>query len=134
MKQRLVSYHRMFLESLRALECKHAERLYFIEEKQGMIRKQLAPKLAKLCLECVSLKCYVLHGFPVLGREIGRGQYGVVFSCERWGERVERLAIKSVVPPDESHWADLALEFHYTKYAIKHTHTHTHTHAICISF
>lgn len=114
MKERLKTSHSQFASSLKILENKHTGRLEKSEECQVLIRKTITPNFSKLCLESTSLKDYLLYGFPVLNREIGRGQYGVVYSCSKWGI-YENLAVKSVVPPDEKHWNDLALEFHYTK-------------------
>lgn len=65
-------------------------------------------------LEAVSLRDSILYGMPWLGRELGRGQYGVVFSCDSWGMKGP-AAVKSVVPPDAKHWNDLAMEFFYTR-------------------
>jgi dual serine/threonine and tyrosine protein kinase len=114
MKERLKTSHDHFTESLRLLEMNLTDRLERTEEYQSVVRKVLAPNFAKLLLESTSMKDLILYGLPMLGKEIGRGQYGVVYSCTKWAN-YENVAVKSVVPPDDKHWKDLSLEFHYTK-------------------
>lgn len=79
------------------------------------MRKLYAPRFARLCLESTSLRDFIKHGLPRLGKEIGRGQYGVVFSLKgSWGG-YETCAVKSVLPPDERHFNELAMEFYHTR-------------------
>ncbi|XP_062594539.1 dual serine/threonine and tyrosine protein kinase-like isoform X3 [Saccostrea cucullata] len=113
-KERLNKSHDSFAAALKQLEQKHSGRLDRIEEGRLKLRKVHAPRVAKVALESTSLMDVILHGMPQMGREIGRGQYGVVYSCDSWGG-YSPCAIKSVVPPDDKHWNDLALEFYYTK-------------------
>ncbi|KAK4871516.1 hypothetical protein RN001_015640 [Aquatica leii] len=113
------SSHEAFQSAMRSLENQLSGKLERMEEQRIAIRKQYAPRFARLALESTSLCDLVQWGMPVLSREIGRGQYGVVFACERWGG-VDPCAIKSVVPPDDRHWNDLAMEFYYTRTIPEH--------------
>ncbi|XP_059360346.1 dual serine/threonine and tyrosine protein kinase-like [Carassius carassius] len=118
-RTRLNSSHEAFAASLRQLEEGHTGRLERTEDLWLRVRKDHAPRLARLSLESRSLRDVLLHGKPKMGRELGRGQYGVVYLCDNWGGR-HPCALKSVVPPDDKHWNDLALEFHYTRSLPKH--------------
>uniref|UniRef100_A0A8C1NS63 Dual serine/threonine and tyrosine protein kinase n=1 Tax=Cyprinus carpio TaxID=7962 RepID=A0A8C1NS63_CYPCA len=118
-RTRLNSSHEAFAASLRQLEEGHTGRLERTEDLWLRVRKDHAPRLARLSLESRSLRDVLLHGKPKMGRELGRGQYGVVFLCDSWGGH-HPCALKSVVPPDDKHWNDLALEFHYTRSLPKH--------------
>ncbi|XP_056093952.1 dual serine/threonine and tyrosine protein kinase [Rhinichthys klamathensis goyatoka] len=118
-RTRLNSSHEAFASSLRQLEEGHTGRLERTEDLWLRVRKDHAPRLARLSLESRSLRDILLHGKPKLGRELGRGQYGVVYLCDNWAGR-HPCALKSVVPPDDKHWNDLALEFHYTRSLPKH--------------
>ncbi|XP_038054338.1 dual serine/threonine and tyrosine protein kinase-like [Patiria miniata] len=118
-RSRLNNSHDTFSSSLRQLENKHSGRLEKTEEQRMKVRKVHAPRLARLALDSTSLRDMVLYGMPKLEREIGRGQYGVVYSSRNWAS-LTSLAVKSVVPPDDKHWNDLALEFHYTRSITEH--------------
>ncbi|NXD31654.1 DUSTY kinase, partial [Spelaeornis formosus] len=114
------------------LEDGHWGRLERTEDLWLRVRKEHAPRLARLALESRSLLDVLLHGKPRLGRELGRGQYGVVYLCDSWGGHFP-CALKSVVPPDEKHWNDLALEFHYMRSLQSHERL-VHLHGSVIDY
>ncbi|OWK52977.1 Dual serine/threonine and tyrosine protein kinase [Lonchura striata] len=131
-RTRLNSSHEAFATSLRQLEDGHWGRLERTEDLWLRVRKEHAPRLARLSLESRSLQDVLLHGKPKLGRELGRGQYGVVYLCDSWGGHFP-CALKSVVPPDEKHWNDLALEFHYMRSLQSHERL-VHLHGSVIDY
>ncbi|XP_011348062.1 dual serine/threonine and tyrosine protein kinase isoform X2 [Ooceraea biroi] len=114
-RDKLRSSHDAFQTALRSLENYYSGKLERTEEQRIAIRKYHAPKLAKLALESTSMVDAIRFGIPHCGKEIGRGQYGVVFACDGWGGAPGPCAVKSVVPPDERHWNDLAMEVYYTR-------------------
>ncbi|XP_031845828.1 receptor interacting protein kinase 5 isoform X2 [Nomia melanderi] len=114
-RDKLKASHDSFQAALRSLDNYYSGKLERTEEQRIAIRKVHAPRLAKLALESTSMIDAVRYGMPHCGKEIGRGQYGVVFACDGWGGAPGPCAVKSVVPPDERHWNDLAMEFYYTR-------------------
>jgi len=112
--ERLNESHSVFECSMDQLLKLHQARLGQTEEDRRKTRSEYAPRLARLALYSTSLSDQIQYGIPVHGREIGRGHFGVVYSCERWANKGP-LALKSVVPPDDKHWGSLALEFYYAK-------------------
>lgn len=118
-RARLKQSHEQFLSSIKELELQHAGRLQHTEELRLRVRKLHAPRMAKFALESTSLHDLIKFGMPCLEKEIGRGQYGVVYACESWGD-CSPCAVKSVVPPDDKHWYDLAMEFYYTRSIREH--------------
>lgn len=118
-KARLKISHEQFISSIKELELRHAGRLQHTEELRLRLRKMHAPRMAKFALESTSLIDIILYGMPCLEKEIGRGQYGVVYGCESWAGH-SPCAVKSVVPPDDKHWYDLAMEFYFTRCIPEH--------------
>ena len=76
--------HENFETLLKKLEHRHSDRLKSTEDKQQLVRKEYTPKIARLLLESTSLKDLIQYGLPKQGREVGRGQYGVVYECKSW--------------------------------------------------
>ncbi|CAG9828482.1 unnamed protein product [Diabrotica balteata] len=113
-KEHIKSSHESFLSAIRSLDHQLSDQLEQTEEQRIAIRKKHAPKFARLALESTSLCDLIRYGMPKQIKEIGRGQYGVVSSCEPWAG-INPCAFKSVVPPDDRHWNDLAMEFFYTR-------------------
>ncbi|KAJ8942468.1 hypothetical protein NQ318_017761 [Aromia moschata] len=118
-QEHVKSSHEAFQSAMRSLEGQLTCQLEQTEEQRITIRKRHAPKFARLALESTSLCDLVKYGMPKQIKEIGRGQYGVVSSCEPWA-RINPCAFKSVVPPDDRHWNDLAMEFFYTRTIPEH--------------
>ncbi|XP_063680560.1 dual serine/threonine and tyrosine protein kinase-like [Bolinopsis microptera] len=112
--ERLNESHSIFETSMDQLLKLHQARLGQTEEDRHRTRTEYAPRLARLALYSTSLCDQLEYGIPIQGREIGRGHFGVVYSCIKWAGKGP-LALKSVVPPDDKHWGSLALEFYYAR-------------------
>ncbi|RXG73667.1 Dual serine/threonine and tyrosine protein kinase [Armadillidium vulgare] len=94
-RERLKLSHEYFVVCMKQLESQLVCRLEQKEENHLRMKKCDAPKLARMSLESTSLRDMILYGMPTLGREVGRGQYGVVFGCKKWG-KYKPCAIKSL--------------------------------------
>ncbi|CAB3241382.1 unnamed protein product [Arctia plantaginis] len=113
--ERLSMAHERYQSALMSLESALAGRLHHTGDIKLAIRKKYAPTFARLCLESTSMCDLLMYGTPELGREIGRGQYGVVYSVRgSWGGK-SPVAVKSVLPADDRHYRELAMEFFYTR-------------------
>ena len=114
-KNKVQNAHSQFVNAMSTLELRQARKLEKNEERRMQVRKNLAPKISRLAMESLSLRDCALFGMPKLESEIGRGQYGVVYSSNsEWGNH-KNIAIKSLLPPDEKHWNDLSMEYYYTR-------------------
>ncbi|XP_065178557.1 dual serine/threonine and tyrosine protein kinase-like [Sycon ciliatum] len=111
-KVKVTRAHEHFMMALNELESTHAARLQETGEARVELRKQFAPRIARLALHSTALVDRINHGMPQMTHELGRGQYGVVYASDTWASH-QPVCVKSVVPPDEKHWNDLAMEFHY---------------------
>ncbi|XP_068624701.1 dual serine/threonine and tyrosine protein kinase-like [Battus philenor] len=117
--ERLSVAHETYQSALTSLETALANRLHHTEDVKLAIRKKYAPSFARLCLESTSMCDLLMYGTPELGREIGRGQYGVVYAARSWAGH-SPVAVKSVLPADERHYHELAMEFFYTRSIPEH--------------
>lgn len=121
-KNRLYETHENFITSMVLLDQKHQNRLNKVENTKLRLRRHVCPRLGRLMLENSSFRDLIMYGMPKIGREIGRGQYGIVAQADHWGHRIG-VAVKSVIPDGDRQWGDLSLEFYYTKWWLEpHPH------------
>ncbi|XP_045507276.1 dual serine/threonine and tyrosine protein kinase-like [Colias croceus] len=113
--ERLSVAHERYQSALASLESALSNRLHHTEDVKLAIRKKYAPSFARLCLESTSMCDLLMYGTPDLGREIGRGQYGVVYAVRGAWAGHSPVAAKSVLPADTRHYHELAMEFFYTR-------------------
>ncbi|KAF2362612.1 hypothetical protein FHG87_006638 [Trinorchestia longiramus] len=105
--------HSLFLSNMELLEHQLTDSLANTEHQQHQLKSVHAPKLAKLALHTDAMNNRVKYGLPVLGGELGRGHFGVVYSCKGWA-RYTPCAVKTLLPRDPTQWRDIALQYHYT--------------------
>ena len=117
LNDRLQMSHENFGRLLNQLERRHLDRLKTTEDEQERVRKSYTPKFARLLLESTSLRDLIRYGLPKIGREVGRGHYGIVYEARDWANH-RSCVVKSVVPHDDDNWQSLALEFHYCRLKI----------------
>ncbi|XP_045525459.1 dual serine/threonine and tyrosine protein kinase-like [Pieris brassicae] len=113
--ERLSVAHGRYQAALTSLDTALTARLHNTEDVKLTIRKKYAPLFARLCLESTSMCDLLMYGVPDLGREIGRGQYGVVYAVRGSWAGTTPVAAKSVLPADDRHYHELAMEFFYTR-------------------
>ncbi|XP_043188309.1 dual serine/threonine and tyrosine protein kinase-like [Amphibalanus amphitrite] len=114
LRDRLRRAHEAFVRSIGRLEAQLDGRLEQTERDRLRMKKLHAPHVARLALQAAAYVDAARFGVPQLAREIGRGQYGVVYSSGEWAGRRD-WAVKSVIPPDDRHWNDLSMEYFYTR-------------------
>lgn len=114
-RDKLKVAHDNFVSSLANLESVLNHKMKDTDSRRNQVRKNDAPLFARLALESTSFIDAILYGIPELSKEIGRGQYGVVFSTKKSWANYSRIAVKSIMICDDKHWNDLAMEFYYAR-------------------
>lgn len=79
------SAHSMFLSNLTLLEKQLQCSLADNERRHRQLKSVHAPRLARLALRTEAINNRINHGLPELSGELGRGNFGVVYSCAGWG-------------------------------------------------
>ena len=90
-------------------------------DRKVKLQSTLIPKASRVLLRTCAFRDGILNRMPELENEIGRGQYGVVYSTQSdWSssDKKMEIAIKAVVPNNDRQWSDQAQEYFYMKHWI----------------
>lgn len=106
--------HDLFLEHLELLDIQLSRQRVASQQQHAVLRSVHAPTLARIALHTDALVHKTLHGVPRLGKELGRGYFGIVYECKSWAN-YSPCAIKILQPQGAREWKEVALQYHYTR-------------------
>ena len=124
-KEKALCDYETFLHAFLILEQRLLSLINEDTNQKIRIQNRLIPNVSRVLLEVTSYRDGIMNRMPQFKKELGRGQFGVVYSTDTEWERRDKkmeIAIKAMVPQNDRQWADMAQEYFYMNYWITQRH------------